>query len=258
MDMSEATLPRVLTARQVETFHEEGYLLLPDVFSPAEVAEMRQAFDRLEALADTLGQSGLYRGSQFVIEPGPGGRPAIHRIVWCGAAEPALLAYGADRRLLRPAAELLGSERMNQLIGQAHFKRPGDGVEFPWHQDSIHRRYGTPEWRDVNGKGSYVQTVTALDDVDDDNGPLLMIPGSAALGHLSWLETQPLPVEWEARAIPALMRAGSVLLFGPYLIHSSRSNGSGRPRRTFINGFASPGANSRVYPGEGSGRLLSL
>ena len=55
---------------------------------------------------------------------------------------------------------------------------------------------------------------------------------------------------------PATMRAGSVLLFGPYSVHGSQPNTSPRPRRTFINGFAYPGANARIYPGEGAGRLL--
>ena len=54
----------------------------------------------------------------------------------------------------------------------------------------------------------------------------------------------------------ATMRAGSVLLFGPYAVHGSLPNTSPRPRRTFINGYAYPGANARVYPGAGAGRLL--
>ena len=52
------------------------------------------------------------------------------------------------------------------------------------------------------------------------------------------------------------MRAGSVLVFGPYAIHRSLPNRSAVPRRVFINGYASPGANARVYPGEGAGRTL--
>ena len=52
--------------------------------------------------------------------------------------------------------------------------------------------------------------------------------------------------------------AGGVLLFGPYVFHRSRPNRSRRPRRVFINGFAYPGANARVYPGRGAGRLVRL
>jgi ectoine hydroxylase-related dioxygenase (phytanoyl-CoA dioxygenase family) len=146
---------------------------------------------------------------------------------------------------------------MNQLINQAHFKRPGDGIAFPWHQDSTHRRYGQQDWCDVNGRGSYVQTVTAIDPIGEDNGPLRLLPGSCKLGHVAPTPDGDLPGCLDQRnAISATMSVGSVLLFGPYTYHSSPPNQSDRPRRIFINGFASPGANSRVYPGEGAGRLV--
>ena len=252
-----------LMEEQVDSFYEQGFVLLPDVFTPPEVDEMRAAFERLREMAAHLPESGMYRGSQFVLERSPAapGSDAvrIHRIVWCGAAEPALSRFGMDRRLLAMAAQLLGSPEMNQLINQAHFKQPGDGVEFPWHQDSTHRRYGQHEWRDVNGRGSYVQTVTAVDSIGIDNGPLRLLPGSCKLGHVTDAGDGRLPSCLDQRsAVPATMTAGSVLLFGPYTYHSSPPNDSDRPRRIFINGFAAPGANSRVYPGEGAGRLVRV
>jgi ectoine hydroxylase-related dioxygenase (phytanoyl-CoA dioxygenase family) len=246
-----------LTDEQVESFFQRGFVLLPDVFAPADIAKMRAAFERLHEMAATLRESGMHRGSQFVLERADGPQVRIHRIVWCGAAEPALSDYGMDPRLLALAAQLLGSCEMNQLINQAHFKQPGDGIEFPWHQDSTHRRYGQQGWRDVNGRGSYVQTVTAIDPVGEDNGPLRLLPGSCKLGHVAPAADGSLPAGLDQRdAIAATMTAGSVLLFGPYTYHSSPPNRSDRSRRIFINGFASPGANTRIYPGDGAGRLV--
>jgi ectoine hydroxylase-related dioxygenase (phytanoyl-CoA dioxygenase family) len=252
----------MLDARQIDVFFERGFLVLPGVFREDEVAEMRAAFERLEREAQALGRTGLHRGSQFVLGQGRvPGTVRIDRIVWCGAAEPVLARYGADPRLLRAAACLLGSNEMCQLINQAHFKLPNDGVEFPWHQDSTHRRHGTGEWTDVNGRGSYVQTITAIDDVTAENGPLELAPSSWRVGHVAP------PPEGEGRLPDSLsgaavvaptMAAGSVLLFGPYTFHRSLPNRSDRPRRVFINGYASPGANRRVYPGEGSGRVLAV
>jgi ectoine hydroxylase-related dioxygenase (phytanoyl-CoA dioxygenase family) len=254
---------RRLSKEQVEAFFEVGFVVQPNVFSPAEVEKMRAAFVRLEDIANTLSKECMHEGSQFVVErvcsdPGsPGVR--IHRVVWCGAAEPILSRYGMDRRLLEMAAQLLGSAEMNQLINQAHFKLPGDGVAFPWHQDSTHRRFGGNGWRDLNGRGSYVQTVTAVDTVTDDNGPLEFIPGSCRLGHVPLAEDGLLPSSLDARAaVSTTMEAGSVLLFGPYSFHCSRPNSSRGPRRVFINGFAYPGANARTYPGEGAGRLVRV
>jgi ectoine hydroxylase-related dioxygenase (phytanoyl-CoA dioxygenase family) len=254
-----------LTPEQITEFFEVGFLVQPDVFSPEEVERMRVAFERLRRTAYRLGHTCDHAGSRFVLQPlhdAPASSPGVRidRIVWCGAAEPVLSAFGCDQRLVAMAACLLGATEMNQLINQAHFKYPGDGVEFPWHQDSTHRRYGGDEWRDVNGRGSYVQTVTALDGIDEENGSLELIPGSCALGHVpppagveGWLPIPPLD---PGAAVTVTMRPGSVLAFGPYVFHRSLPNRSERPRRVFINGFAYPGANTRVYPGRGAGRLV--
>jgi ectoine hydroxylase-related dioxygenase (phytanoyl-CoA dioxygenase family) len=248
-----------LTSRQLEKFFSVGYVVRRDVFAPSEVHELRRAFERLERAAYRLRETCMHRGSLFVLSPIADDRVpvSIQRIVWCGAAEPKLSEFGSDPRLLSMASQILGSKRMNQLINQAHFKIPGDGVEFPWHQDSTHRRYGHGCWNDANGRGSYVQTVIAVDHVTEDNGPLQLIPGSCKLGHLGLPEGQ-LPTDRldPRAAVSATMRAGSVLLFGPYTFHRSTPNRSHRPRRIFLNGFAYPGANTRTYPGEGAGRVV--
>ena len=56
---------------------------------------------------------------------------------------------------------------------------------------------------------------------------------------------------------PPSTLAGCVV-FGPYTFHASDPNVSEGPRRALINGYACPGANRRIYPGRGSGRLLSV
>jgi ectoine hydroxylase-related dioxygenase (phytanoyl-CoA dioxygenase family) len=250
---------RPLTSDEIDTFYSRGFFVREDVFAATELDAMRGAFDRLERIASRFVEPTLHRGTQFVVHRDartPGGT-RIDRVVWCGAAEPVLLAFGGDARLVAIAAELLGSAQMSQLVNQAHFKLPGDGVAFPWHQDSTHRRHGTPEWRDLNGRGSYVQTIVALDDVSPDNGPIEFLPGSCRRGHLGLPPTGEIPADLDASAaVTATMRAGSVLVFGPYTVHRSLPNRSSVPRRVFINGYAYPGANARVYPGEGAGRLL--
>ncbi len=250
-----------LSTNQIREFFEVGYTILPGVFEAAEIAAMQSAFDRLQATAEQLRVTTLHRGSMFVLKEAPaiGSGVRIERIVWCGAAEPVLGEFGRDPRLLAPAAALLGSGRMEHLINQAHFKLPHDGVWFPWHQDSTHRRAGTDEWRDLNGRGSYVQTLTALDDVNERNGPIEFLRGSCRLGHVPPEPGQEgrLPADLDERdAKVATMRTGDLLLFGPFTFHRSLPNDSNSARRVFINGFAYPGANSRVYPGEGAGRVV--
>jgi hypothetical protein len=58
------------------------------------------------------------------------------------------------------------------------------------------------------------------------------------------------------RAVTIAAQPGDTLFFGPYTAHASSENRSGRYRRVLINGYAYPGANRRVYPGDGAGRRL--
>lgn len=256
-----SNLTPLLSDEQIEAFFEIGFVIVPDVFTPTEIEEMRAGFDRLQKMAYALSEPRIHKGSDFAIERKESGQVIIHRISWCGAAEPVLLAYGKDHRLLGMASQLLGSNEMNQLINQAHFKIPGDNVAFPWHQDSEHRGYGKSWWKDVNGRGSFVQQAIAIDDVTEESGPLKFIPGSCKLGHLGLLSRseEEYPVLFNPDdAITGIMKAGSVTLFNPYVIHCSEPNRSQKPRRIFINGYAYPGANSRTYPGKGAGRLLKI
>jgi ectoine hydroxylase-related dioxygenase (phytanoyl-CoA dioxygenase family) len=164
--------------------------------------------------------------------------------------------------------QLLGSEHCEQLLCQAHFKMPGDGVSFDWHQDIQHRDKGLGTWRDLNGRGSYVQTLLAVDDMRADNGPLQFVPQDAVrtdargrLSDASFNYGTPMgaggsDIVDASRAETIIGEAGAVILFGPYAVHGSTANHSLAPRRVLINGYAHPGANGRVYPGVGSGRRL--
>jgi ectoine hydroxylase-related dioxygenase (phytanoyl-CoA dioxygenase family) len=241
-------------------------VVVPSLFSAGELDAARAAFERLHATAQRLRSTQDHAGARFVLAD-RGGDVVVQRVVWAGGAEPALLDIGADPRLVGPALQLLGSDRCEQLLCQAHFKMPGDGVSFDWHQDVQHRDKGPGTWRDLNGRGSYVQTLLAVDEMRADNGPLQFVPREAArldargrLRDAHYDYGTPMGGDDAAvdarRAETVTGPAGSVIFFGPYAVHGSTPNRSATPRRVLINGYAYPGANGRVYPGEGSGRTL--
>jgi ectoine hydroxylase-related dioxygenase (phytanoyl-CoA dioxygenase family) len=252
-----------LSQFEIQQFYDAGYLLVEGLYSRDEVEELAAAAERLRAVGReiaegiVLGEGGSevkveHAGSQFVI----GANRRVLRIVWAGGCEPAFLDAGRDPRLTAIVGQLFGSDQAVHLLNQLHAKYPHDGLEFEPHQDSEHRRYGTPEWRDVNGRGSYIQTVVAIDDTTPDNGPLIFYPGSGRQGHLD-----PGLVRNDYRGqpgIPALLKAGSAAFFGPYVVHRSEENRGEAPRRISINGFALPGANSREYFGSGTGVPVRL
>jgi ectoine hydroxylase-related dioxygenase (phytanoyl-CoA dioxygenase family) len=256
-----------LSPSDLRRFYDDGYLILEGLFSREEVAEMAEAAERIRALGREIaaalpaddpaaGERKVeFGGSQFVFG-GSNGSTRLLRVVWAGGCEPAFLACGRDARLTSIVGQLLGSSTAVQLLNQLHAKYPHDGLEFEPHQDSEHRRYGTPEWRDVDGRGSYVQTVVAIDDSTPENGPLVFYPRSGRRGHLDPASVRR---RYQDRpGVPALLEAGSAAFFGPYVVHRSAENRGAAPRRIAINGFALPGANSRPYFGAGTGVPVDL
>lgn len=244
-----------LSQQQIDEFFDRGYILIKSVFNEFDLQLMIQSTEKLLQSSHRLNhQSQLCNGSQFVFE-----NQALHRVVWAGAHEENLLRIGEDLRILEPVSQLLGSQEMDQLINQIHFKMPGDDIEFEWHQDSQHRGFGTADWDDINGTGSYVQTLIAIDEVTQEKGPVKFIPGSNKLNHLG------LNTFSDASAVvdihsaeELLMQPGDIALFHPYVVHASTKNISTTPRRVLINGYAYPGANHKTYPGQGSGRRLNV
>lgn len=241
----------------MDQYLQQGFLVLRSFFDPASVETMRHAFGRLEQRAHQLQQTQVVDGSLFVIER-PDGEPLkIERIVWCGAAEPELLRLGQSPHLLAVVAHLLGTPVIDQLINQAHVKRPGDGVAFSFHQDSYHRRYGTDLFDDVNGQGSFVQTLTAVDGMGPNNGGLWLIPQSHQLGHIESADGRLAEGSFDrTQAIAMVLNPGDTLLLNPFTIHGSDSNTGQSPRCLFINGFCCAGANRRLYHGAGTGVRL--
>jgi len=235
-----------------EELAARGYAVVRGLWSPREVADVAAAFDDLLERARALPGPTEVDGSQFIVDVEPF---RLKRVVWCGGCEPRLGRYGADPRFVDLAAEVLGGRPVAQIIQQAHFKLPGDGVDFDWHQDASNRRYGSPLWTDVNGDGSFVQMVVAVDPMGPGNGPLRMVPGSHRLGFVADPHSGALPPGCfdPADAVDLQLAPGDMALFGPFVIHGSGPNTGDVARRLFLQGYAAAGANRRIYPGCGLG-----
>ncbi len=235
----------------------DGFAVIRGALSASEMSDVSAAFDRLLVRARTLPGTAEVDGTLFVLDAEPF---RLHRVVWCGGVEPALGRLGADRRFLEVARAALGVGELDQLVQQAHYKLPRDGVAFAWHQDASNRRYGTELWRDLDGRGSYVQIGLAVDPMGPDNGGLAFVPGSHRLGFVADPATGalPLPPPAPSEVVAPELAAGDLVAFGPFTVHGSEPNRSDRPRRLFLQGYALPGANARVYPGCGLGVRRSL
>ncbi|HDY8021025.1 TPA: phytanoyl-CoA dioxygenase family protein [Vibrio vulnificus] len=147
------------------------------------------------------------------------------------------------------AAEAILGEPVYLHQSKINFKWSKDGKSWPWHQDYVF-------WREFDGilHNSLVNIAVFLDDVAEDNGPLVFIPHTHHLGNISkcfesrsdWnkdlsaaLTFQVLPDEVDplidlhgTKSVTG--QAGDVVFFNPDTIHGSGDNLSDEPRRIMI------------------------
>jgi len=254
-----------LTQKQLNEFFENGLIVIPEFFNKQEVSQTLESATRLQMAAENLAkeQTGkiMYKGTQIVLEK-VGDKNELLRVVWGGAAEPELLKLARQEKLLVPVGQILGSDKADQLNNQLHYKFPNGGINLTFYQDIRNRKNFDKDWKDLNGKGSFVLTVIALDPMNVENGTIYYVPKSHMRGDLMLDKIADKAalrkVAQLDKAVPLLLSPGDLVVWHPYLIHGSDPNKFSTQRRIFINGFSYPGANTKPYPGDGSAQTINL
>ncbi|MBI1353034.1 MAG: ectoine hydroxylase [Acidobacteria bacterium] len=155
--------PERLSADDLRSFDEHGYLFVENLLRPDEVRELNQ---ELHALAHNPHVRGL---EETITEPGGDIVRSIFRIHGLSR----LFEWLArDVRVLDVARQILGSEvYLHQ--SRANLKPGFKGKEFYWHSDfeTWHVEDGMPRMRALS-------VSIALTENYPFNGPLMLIPGS--------------------------------------------------------------------------------
>lgn len=217
-----------------ELWQSQGYVLASGVFSQEEVGAIRAHFmewnasDRKEDFdkIDPTGQDPL---AQFPRIIHPHRRDALS------------LQFMLDPRLGDLMREFLGEEPVAAQT-MFYFKPPG-GRGQALHQDQTYLRANP---------GTCLAAWLAVDDCDDENGCLQVVPRSHVLPLLCPVEadlslsftgeTVPVPEGFEV--VPIHMNAGDVLFFHGNLIHGSGPNlTADRFRRTLIGHYLTADAS---------------
>ncbi|MBA3943021.1 MAG: phytanoyl-CoA dioxygenase family protein [Herpetosiphonaceae bacterium] len=221
-----ASRPVALSIEQVEHYQEQGYVLLPGVFSASEATEFRreahELMDRLMRNQDIDATWGSARMS--VTEPHTK-LLHCHNVQFQSAALTRLLV---DPRLVDPVADLIGPNiqlHHNKLF----IKPPEKGSPFPMHQDYPF----FPHARDT-----MLAAIIHFDDAPLAKGCVQIVPGSHKHGPLEHdaegsfhlpLEQWPLDL-----ATPMEAKAGDVLIFSYLTVHGSGINASNEARTTLL------------------------
>lgn len=163
---------------------------------------------------------------------------------------PLVRSYYFDGPLVTIAEQLVGPN-LKGATSQLTFKMRGNDKPFGWHQDN---GYGQLD------PANALTTLTALDDTDEENGCLWILPKSHLRGQIdvSAIMTPEakaagvnldLDVPDAADAIPVEMKAGDAVIFHCHTLHRSEGNFSKtRDRRILFLRYADADA-VEVYNG---------
>ena len=231
-----------LTEQQIGHYRERGYVHLGRVLTDAGLQQVRaQIMAAWEAEKGPFDPAANWLKNSLLAD--------IHHY------SEAVRKYYFSGPLVDVAARLIGPN-IKAVTAQLTFKLRGNTMPFDWHQDNA---YG--ELDPYNA----LTCLTALDDADESNGCLWLIPGSHKAGQADFQRSEadrrnlrPVALEVaESCAVAAPMRAGEVLFFHCHMLHHSEGNRStDRDRRLRLFRYADADA-VEVY-NAGSPRLGRL
>ena len=228
----------------IANFDRDGYVLLPQVISAAELADLQE--DSAHIIEE--GYEGKEPESDYFSDPLPDtGEVVFHRVqyVFPKARSNSFIKLLAHPLILQVVQRLLGDDFICEAEAFV-FKLPGNGKEVPVHCD------GDPSQPDVMPLVFNVDYY--LDDATPENGCLLAAPGSHKL-NLSGPEVVAQGFDFPG-LVELPVKAGDVLFHNTRLVHGSRRNSANSLRRTLYYAFHSLSATARQGSPEPGTSLL--
>ncbi len=224
---------RVLTDDQASQFDRDGFVVLPDVFDAATVAEVTAELDRYEAKVDAYLRQ-LADGRAFIAETG-----AITFASLLLKRSDLLRRFATSAVLLGICGDLIGDD-VRVYWDQAVYKKPEKPRRFPWHQDNGYT-FIEPQ--------QYLTCWVAMTDATTDNGCPWVVPGLHRLGTLRHHYVEPLG--WECLedpdgAVAAPVGAGGTVVFSSLTPHLTGPNTTGEVRKAYILQYAATGARTQL------------
>jgi len=246
----------------IQYFQEHGYVAMERVFSDDEVQRMRkEADDILELILNSSNSLERQSGRLDLVRNEAGF--LVRKIQPINDLSLYLSQISADSRLLDPMRALMNEEpilmeeKLNykQPLPSLSFgfeTKPRDTDRFPVHNDWAY-------YRAQNYPQGIISSAITLDDCPAESGPIRIWPGThkSHLEHESvdiGLQVQPGLVDFEGGE-DLLLPAGSVAFFSSLLVHNSRPNTSGKPRRMMIYSHYPASAKMGVDVRNGPTRL---
>ena len=230
-----------LTPQQIESYQRDGYITVNDIVTEEEIATFEPLYQEfIEGKVPDMGRD-------FCDMSGPYDRKfeefQLVNAVLPRKYRPELQNNIFEKRAESIARQLIGDENMLDY-DQFLAKRPRKGgAAFAWHQDLGYWPTGTPD--------TLTTTCSlALDDADNENGCLQVVPDSHLEGDLrphrpmisktsdagDREESHALTIELTGndQIVSLPLKRGSATVHNEKIVHGSPGNNSDRWRRTYI------------------------
>ena len=226
------TLRENVVAAAKDQYDEQGFCLVDGIYDERELGEMETFFESFRA----SGKAAFDAGRDYEqIDP----TQELLRAMCPHRHDRRVLDWYLHPRVAHVLEVLLG--KLPLAAQSMYYYKPPGSVGQGMHQDDFYLK---------TRPARCIAAWTVLDDTDEENGCLRVMPGSHRDGLVC-----PDAEHWEdvehreggrinadylatRTAIPIPMRRGQTLFFGGYLIHGSEANRSAtRCRRTFIGHY---------------------
>jgi ectoine hydroxylase len=220
----------ILSQEQIDAYKNDGFLILPELFSPAEVQILRSETERLRHIeADGIfreGEDGKAKTMFGMHEPGGPTYSSAYR------------ALSRNLRSLGIAQQVLGDTLLYMHHCKVNMKPSIEGTVWHWHQD-----FGS--WHlDGIAEPNMATMMVMLDEATEVGGCLYMLPGSHTDGRFApYYDESTAYKFWatpaaqvKARMVEApdpvaiTGKAGTAAIFDCNTLHASGHNLSARDR----------------------------
>ncbi len=219
----------VVSDAQLERYRENGYVVVEDVFGSQDIQRMHEVLAELVAGARGRCENDSLYDLEASHTPD---QPRVRRIKNPYRHHPAFAEMARHPRLIAALTRLIGPDL--RLHGsKINLKSADYGAAVEWHQDWAFYPHTNDDLLAVG---------VMLDDMTEDNGPLLVIPGShrgPTYDHhqdgrfVGAIDPANCDVDW-SRAAKVTGKAGSCSFHHVRAIHGSSQNTSGKDRHLLL------------------------
>ena len=225
---------QILTDAQKAQYQRDGYVVLHEVVQGTQLAELRRVTDEFVESSRAVSA----HNSVYDLEPGHSAeQPRVRRIKHPHKQHAAYKALVSHPTILSVLQDLWGPD-IRFDTAKLNLKSAGFGAAVEWHQDWAFYPHTNDDLAAVG---------VMMDDMELENGPLLIIPGShkdpVVHDHhgedgrfCGAMDPGRREVDYRA-AVPLTGRAGSITVHHVRAVHGSAPNTSNRDRRLLLFQF---------------------